>query len=182
MAQKANKAALGSPFVLSCSEDYSAAAPAVCRTALPLCSGSSPVAWLTAFMDGRTLPRRRDFQALEARHPSGDLIVDPQGAATGVVTDMLGTDPIGYIAYNANYRIMALVGDRHPPSGQTNRSHVCRRSELQWTTIGSGFGRHAAFDVAVDFHSCEQLPFLAIRSSPPSTIVANASKFMFYNK
>lgn len=118
-------------------------------------------------MDGRTLPRRRDFEAWEARHPSGDLIVDPQGAATGVVTDMLGTDPIGYIAYNANYRIMALVGNRHPPSGQTNRSHVCRRSELQWTTIGSGFGRHAAFDVAVDFHTCEQLPFLAIRSSPP---------------
>ena len=70
-------------------------------------------------MDGRTLPRRRDFEALEARCPSGDPIVDPQGAATGVVTDMLGTDPIGSIAYNANYRIMALGVDRHSRSGQT---------------------------------------------------------------
>ena len=89
-------------------------------------------------MDGRTLPRRRDFEALEARCPSGDLIVDPQGAATGVVTDMLGTDPIGYIAYNANYRIMALVVDRHPPSGQTNRSHVCRLSSYNGQRSAQG--------------------------------------------
>ncbi len=33
--------------------------------------------------------------------------------ATGKVTDAMGADPIGYIAYHADGRMMALVVDRH---------------------------------------------------------------------
>jgi Lipocalin-like domain len=35
--------------------------------------------------------------------------------ATGHVTDAMGTDPIGYIAYHADGRMMALVIDSHRP-------------------------------------------------------------------
>ena len=35
--------------------------------------------------------------------------------ATGVVTDAMGADPIGYIAYHADGRMMALVINRHRP-------------------------------------------------------------------
>ena len=34
-----------------------------------------------------------------------------KAVATGVVTDVLGADAIGYIAYNADGRMMALVID-----------------------------------------------------------------------
>jgi Lipocalin-like domain len=39
--------------------------------------------------------------------------------ATGAITDVMGTDPIGYIAYHANGRMMATVfhRDRHKPGG-----------------------------------------------------------------
>ena len=33
--------------------------------------------------------------------------------ATGKITDAMGADPIGYIAYHADGRMMALVVDRH---------------------------------------------------------------------
>lgn len=33
--------------------------------------------------------------------------------ATGQVTDAMGADPVGYIAYHADGRMMALVVDRH---------------------------------------------------------------------
>ena len=35
--------------------------------------------------------------------------------ATGVVTDAMGADPIGYIAYHVDGGMMALVIDRHRP-------------------------------------------------------------------
>lgn len=35
--------------------------------------------------------------------------------ATGAVTDAMGPDPIGYIAYHADGRMMALVVNRHRP-------------------------------------------------------------------
>jgi hypothetical protein len=38
-----------------------------------------------------------------------------KAVATGVVTDAMGADPIGYIAYQADGRMMALVVDRHRP-------------------------------------------------------------------
>jgi hypothetical protein len=38
-----------------------------------------------------------------------------KAVATGVVTDAMGADPIGYIAYHADGRMMALVVDRHRP-------------------------------------------------------------------
>jgi hypothetical protein len=39
-----------------------------------------------------------------------------KAVATGAVTDALGADPIGYIAYHADGRMMALVINRHRPS------------------------------------------------------------------
>jgi lipocalin-like protein len=38
-----------------------------------------------------------------------------KAVTTGVVTDAMGADPIGYIAYHADGRMMALVVDRHRP-------------------------------------------------------------------
>ena len=38
-----------------------------------------------------------------------------KAVATGAVTDALGADPIGYIAYHADGRMMALVVNSHRP-------------------------------------------------------------------
>ncbi|MBB4233940.1 hypothetical protein GGD57_000478 [Rhizobium esperanzae] len=36
--------------------------------------------------------------------------------ATGEITDAMGPDPIGYISYNSDGRMMALVVNRHRPA------------------------------------------------------------------
>ena len=36
-----------------------------------------------------------------------------KAVATGEITDAMGADPIGYIAYHADGRMMALVVNRH---------------------------------------------------------------------
>jgi Lipocalin-like domain len=36
-----------------------------------------------------------------------------KSVATGEITDAMGADPIGYIAYHADGRMMALVVNRH---------------------------------------------------------------------
>ena len=38
-----------------------------------------------------------------------------KAVATGEITDVVGADPIGYIAYHADGRMMALVVKRHRP-------------------------------------------------------------------
>ena len=45
--------------------------------------------------------------------------------ATGEISDAMGADPIGYIAYHADGRMMAFVANRHRPKpGGTALSHT----------------------------------------------------------
>ena len=50
--------------------------------------------------------------------------------ATGAVSNAMGSDPIGYIAYHADGRMMALVVDRHRPPLQGPKPTVDEKAAL----------------------------------------------------